>query len=238
MHRVFGSPKSSRDFRALALGRRAVCLAAVSRELQACLYRFSGFVLRFRIAAGRSRATVWHLIRGAGPTAAAKACAATMHSRGRRFDAAWLLRRAAWGGSRSRCCCPLPSSSARSRASASGTALLYEVCHLPAEALERIAVPEDASLILVFSDINMPGRIGLELLPKIQAAHPEVPSPSTAASELNGSPALPVRPVVHRLCWCSRDDSGPTRRSGPRLSRPAIVAWRSRRGGEIAVPIS
>ena len=107
-----------------------------------------------------------------------------------------------------------------------------------AEALERIAVPEDASLILVFSVINMPGRIGLELLPKIQAAHPEVPSPSTAASELNGSPALPVRPVVHRLCWCSRDDSGPTRRSGPRLSRPAIVAWRSRRGGEIAVPIS
>jgi len=44
-----------------------------------------------------------------------------------------------------------------------------------AEALERIAVPEDASLILVFSDINMPGMSGLELLPKIKAAHPEVP---------------------------------------------------------------
>src|SRR3954447_22490098 len=44
-----------------------------------------------------------------------------------------------------------------------------------ADALERIAVPEDASLILVFSDINMPGMSGLELLPKIKAAHPEVP---------------------------------------------------------------
>ena len=43
------------------------------------------------------------------------------------------------------------------------------------EALERIAVPEDASLILVFSDINMPGMSGLELLPKIKAAHPDVP---------------------------------------------------------------
>ena len=43
------------------------------------------------------------------------------------------------------------------------------------EALERIAVPEEACLILVFSDINMPGMSGLELLPKIKAARPEVP---------------------------------------------------------------
>jgi CheY-like chemotaxis protein len=44
-----------------------------------------------------------------------------------------------------------------------------------AEALERIAVPDEASLILVFSDINMPGMSGLELLPKIKAACPDVP---------------------------------------------------------------
>jgi len=31
---------------------------------------------------------------------------------------------------------------------------------------------------------------------------------------------LPVCPVVHRLCRCSRDDSGPAHRIGPTLSRP------------------
>src|SRR5215218_5945203 len=43
------------------------------------------------------------------------------------------------------------------------------------EALQRIGASEDENLILVFSDINMPGMSGLELLPKIRAAHPAVP---------------------------------------------------------------
>jgi len=43
------------------------------------------------------------------------------------------------------------------------------------EALERVAVVEETTLILIFSDINMPGMTGLQLLPKVKALRPSVP---------------------------------------------------------------
>ena len=42
-------------------------------------------------------------------------------------------------------------------------------------ALQRITDAAGVSLILILSDINMPGMSGLELLPKAKAARPNVP---------------------------------------------------------------
>ena len=42
-------------------------------------------------------------------------------------------------------------------------------------ALQRIGDAEGVSLILILSDINMPGMTGLELLPKAKAMRPDVP---------------------------------------------------------------
>ena len=43
------------------------------------------------------------------------------------------------------------------------------------DALSRVASTIEQSLILILSDINMPGMTGLEMLPKVKEMRPEVP---------------------------------------------------------------
>jgi CheY-like chemotaxis protein len=52
---------------------------------------------------------------------------------------------------------------------------IMEFANSAANALERAKTIPDPSLILILSDINMPGMSGLEMPPKVKAARPNVP---------------------------------------------------------------
>ena len=79
-----------------------------------------------------------------------------------------------------------------------------EFAYSASAALDRIEKAAEASLILILSDINMPGMSGLELLPRAKALRPDVPvimitaygDGETKRKALeNGAEALLTKPI-------------------------------------------
>ena len=83
-------------------------------------------------------------------------------------------------------------------------------------ALKLISDAAGASLILILSDINMPGMTGLELLPKAKAARPDVPVIMITAygddryqAKSSGRRCRGAPDKAHRFCRASQRDRQP-----------------------------
>jgi CheY-like chemotaxis protein len=85
---------------------------------------------------------------------------------------------------------------------------MMDFANSAADALKRIGSTIEQSLILILSDINMPGMTGLEMLPKVKEIRPEVPvimitaygDPDTRRKALeNGASGLLTKPIDFTL---------------------------------------
>ena len=85
---------------------------------------------------------------------------------------------------------------------------MMDFANSAADALKRIGSTIEQSLILILSDINMPGMTGLEMLPKVKAMRPEVPvimitaygDPDTRRKAMeNGASGLLTKPIDFSL---------------------------------------
>jgi CheY-like chemotaxis protein len=85
---------------------------------------------------------------------------------------------------------------------------IMDFANSAADALSRVATTINQSLILILSDINMPGMTGLEMLPKVKQMRPEVPvimitaygDPDTKRKALeNGASGLLTKPIDFTL---------------------------------------
>jgi CheY-like chemotaxis protein len=65
-------------------------------------------------------------------------------------------------------------------------------------ALQHINDAASASLVLILSDINMPGMSGLELLPKARTARPDVPVIMITATAMTLPSEKPSRAAPRR----------------------------------------
>ena len=85
---------------------------------------------------------------------------------------------------------------------------MMDFANSASDALKRIGATIEQSLILILSDINMPGMTGLEMLPKVKEMRPEVPvimitaygDPDTKRRAMeNGASGLLTKPIDFTL---------------------------------------
>jgi CheY-like chemotaxis protein len=85
---------------------------------------------------------------------------------------------------------------------------MMDFANSAADALTRIGSTIEQSLILILSDINMPGMTGLEMLPRVKEMRPEVPvimitaygDPDTKRRAMeNGASGLLTKPIDFTL---------------------------------------